>query len=497
MNDALNAGSVESATQTDALRQLLNVQRAAFAAELPVTAKIRLNRLDRLKDMLIRGRNALCDAMQDDFGLRSKHVSLLTDIVCSVRNVRHAADNVERWMKRSRRPLEFPLRLLGAAAWVDYQPKGVVGIVSPWNFPVYLTLTPLSGVLAAGNRALIKPSELTPATSACMATLIKESFDPAEVTVVLGDASVGAAFTALPFDHLVFTGGGTVGRHVMRSASENLVPVTLELGGKSPVIVSRSADVEQAAERIVLGKLLNAGQICLAPDYVLVAREHEESLVSAMQQQARRFYPTYAGNDQYVAIINDRHQARLQSYLDDARARGATLISCTSPGEPALSNTGHRIMPLTIIRGAPPESLVMRNEIFGPLLPIVPFDRIEDAILYINERDRPLGLYYFGIDDRDQREVLARTIAGGVTLNDVISHVMQEDLPLGGIGGSGIGRYHGHDGFLEFSHAKAVYRQARIDVAALLGSKPPYGRKLEKYIENELRTRRANAAGTR
>jgi len=484
VNKAIATAPIDADPQTTALQQMLGAQRAAFTAELPVSAKTRLDRLERLKAMLVRGRDRLCDAMQDDFGVRSKHVSLLTDVVCSVRSIRHAMENVERWMKPSRRPLEFPLGLLGARAWVEYQPKGVVGIVSPWNFPVYLTLTPLSGVLAAGNRAMIKPSELTPATSACMAQLAKETFDPSEVAFVLGDSSVGSAFTNLPFDHLVFTGGGAVGRHVMNAAAKNLVPVTLELGGKSPVIVSRSADIEQAAEKIVLGKLLNAGQICLAPDYVLVARELEEALVAALLRQSQRFYPTYAGNQGYVAIINDRHHARLQSYIDDAKARGARVLTAQPDASVGLNR--ERIMPFTIIRGAPADCQVMRNEIFGPLLPVVPYDAIDDVIRYINERDRPLGLYYFGRPDHEQQAVLSRTIAGGVTLNDVISHVMQEDLPLGGIGESGIGRYHGREGFLEFSHAKAVYRQARVDLAALLGSKPPYGRKLERYIEQEL-----------
>lgn len=487
MNASLNDHVSVEPPHVVALRNLLDRQRTAFMAELPVSASARIDRLRRLGELLVKGRDPLCDAMQSDFGTRSKHVSLLTDIVFSLRNVNHARKHVARWMKPNRRPLDFPLRLLGSNAWVEYQPKGVVGILSPWNFPVYLTLTPLAGVLAAGNRAMIKPSELTPATSACMASLIAQHFDETEVSVTLGDGEIGAAFSSLPFDHLVFTGGGVVGRHVMLAAADKLVPVTLELGGKSPVIVGRSADLEAAAERIVLGKLLNAGQICLAPDYVLVAKELEAPLVQAMLTHAKRLYPRYAGNPDYVAIVNERHHGRLQSYLEDARKRGATLVEATADNSLHHADAAPRIMPFTIVQNAPHDSEILKHEIFGPLLPVVAYERIEDAVQYINDRDRPLGLYYFGRDAAEQQIVLSRTISGGVTLNDVIFHVMQEDLPLGGIGGSGMGRYHGREGFLEFSHPKAVYKQTRFDLAALLGSKPPYGKKLDAYIKKELK----------
>ena len=470
----------------EAMQSILEQQRAAFLMQLPVSAHVRSDRLRRLGALLIRGADDLCDAMASDFGQRSRHVSKLTDIVYTLRNVRHARAHLKQWMRPSRRPLEFPLRLLGADARVEYQPKGVVGIMSPWNFPVYLTLTPLAGVLAAGNRAMIKPSELTPATSALMAELVKQSFDPDEVHVVLGGADVGAAFSKLTFDHLIFTGGGRVGRHVMLAAADQLVPVTLELGGKSPVIVASSADIEQAAERIVMGKLLNAGQICLAPDYVLVERRLEAQLIKALVEKAEQYYPRYAGNADYVSIVNDRHFSRLNSYLDDARSRGAEIIRARA-GQYEQDETAQRFLPFTLVRNAPAGSEILRHEIFGPLLPVITYDGIDDAIAYINARDRPLGLYLFTKDKREEQRVLECTIAGGVTLNDVIFHVMQEDLPLGGSGGSGIGRYHGHEGFLEFTHPKSVYRQPKFDIAALLGAKPPYGSKLERYIEKELK----------
>lgn len=467
----------------DDMHQTLSLQRQAFTAELPVSLAERIDRLRRLIQLLQENSDALCDAMQQDFGQRSRHVSQLTDIVYSVRAARHVMRHLKRWSKPSRRSLDFPLRLLGGDAWVEYQPKGVVGILSPWNFPIYLTLGPLAGVLAAGNRAMIKPSELTPATSALLAELIKLYFVRSEVAVFTGGVEVGSAFSALPFDHLVFTGGGGVGRHVMRAAADNLVPVTLELGGKSPVVVSASANIERAAERIVLGKLLNAGQICLAPDYVLVERGVEEQLVQALLKKAAEFFPHYAGNPHYTAIIDARHYARLQNYLNDAAMRGAEVLRASGVEADEVS----RILPFSLVRNPPADSAIMCNEIFGPLLPVLGYTDLDEAIAFINNRDRPLGLYYFGENSAEERRLLARTVAGGVTLNDVLFHVMQEELPLGGVGASGMGRYHGYEGFLEFSHAKAVYRQPKFDIAGLLGAKPPYGPRLERYIRKEMK----------
>ena len=475
------AHSAESASAD--LSEALNEQRRAFERDLPVEADARVNRLDRLAALLSENADKICEALDQDFGTRSRQVSMLTDVVYTLRNVRHTRKHVKQWMRNSRRALDFPLPLLGAAAHVEYQPKGVVGVLSPWNFPVYLALTPVAGAFAAGNRVMLKPSELTPHTSSLLVTLVDRYFDRNEFAVITGDASVGAAFSKLPFDHLVFTGGGVVGRHVMRAAADNLVPVTLELGGKSPVIVGKSADIEQAAERIVLGKLLNAGQICLAPDYVLVDRTVENQLSEALVTKARHYYPSYADNKDYVSIINQRHFDRLQGYIDEARQLGAEITECGTPAP------DRRLLPLTIVRDASAESLVMRDEIFGPLLPTIAFDHIDDAIGYINRRDRPLGLYYFGNDRTEEGLVRARTISGGITINDVIFHVMQDNLPLGGIGPSGMGRYHGRDGFLEFSHHKSVYRQPRFDLAKLLGAKPPYGERLDRYIQKELKSK--------
>lgn len=471
--------------ETDMLR-LIARQRAAFEAERPVTADARLDRLARALDLLLTHRQPLIDAMSEDFGHRSQEMSLITDMMASVKPIKHAMKNLEAWMKPEKRPLDFPLWLLGARARIDYCPKGVIGIIAPWNFPVNLTFAPLAGVLAAGNRAIIKPSEFTPVTSDLMARLIAQYFDEMEVAVVTGDASVGRAFSGLPFDHLIFTGSTPVGRHVMASASKNLVPVTLELGGKSPTIISRTADIEAAATRITMGKLMNAGQICLAPDYLLVPAEQQAFIINAFKTATAKLYPTMVANPDYTSVLGDRHRARLEAHVEDARAKGATIHIINPANEDfAAQNTNK--MPLHIIENVNDDMTVMQEEIFGPLLPVQSYDKIQDAIATVNRRDRPLGLYWFGTNMDEAQLVLDRTLSGGVTLNDVIFHIAAEELPFGGVGPSGMGRYHGHDGFKEFSHARAVYSQPKLDLAGLAGFKPPYGAKTQKALARELK----------
>jgi coniferyl-aldehyde dehydrogenase len=469
-----------------AMLTLLAHQRAAFEAERPVKADVRRNRLERALDLLLTHKDALVDAMAQDFGHRSREMSLITDLMASVKPIKHALKYVDVWMAPEKRNLDFPLGLLGAKARIDYCPKGVVGIISPWNFPVNLTFAPLAGVLAAGNRALIKPSEFTPVTSELMASLIADYFDPGEVAVVTGDATVGRIFSGLPFDHLVFTGSTPVGRHIMAAAAKNLVPVTLELGGKSPTIISRSADVEAAAERITMGKLMNAGQICLAPDYLLVPHEMQGLIVGALKAATGKLYPSMLGNPDYTSVLGDRHRARLEAHVEDARAKGATVHIVNPANEDFAAQNGNK-MPLHIIENATDDMTVMQEEIFGPLLPLQSYDKIQDAIATVNGRDRPLGLYWFGTNMDEAQLVLDRTLSGGVTINDVIFHISAEDLPFGGVGPSGMGRYHGHDGFKEFSHARAVYSQPKLDLAGLAGFKPPYGTKTAKALARELK----------
>ena len=467
------------------MREILDRQRAAFMAELPVSIDSRRDRLRRAAAMVKDNAAAFCDALSEDFGHRSPRQSMITDVVASVSPLKHAEKNVARWARREKKPVMFQLGLLGARAWVEYQPKGVVGIIAPWNFPVNLVMSPLAGVLAAGNRAMVKTSEFTPATAALFEALCPRYFDPAELTFVSGGPDVGQAFSALPFDHLLFTGATGIGRHILHAAADNLTPVTLELGGKSPAILGRSANLAQATERVAMGKMLNAGQICIAPDYLMVAAEQEQAAVDGLVRAATAMYPTLLSNPDYTAIINDRHFARLTAAIDDARAKGAEVIA-VNPASEDFAASNARKLPLHIIRNATDDMTVMQEEIFGPVLPVRKYDSIDGAIDEVNRRDRPLALYYFGSDEAERRRVLDRTISGGVSLDDTIFHVSMEELPFGGIGPSGMGAYHGEPGFRTFSHAKSVFRQSRLDVAGLGGLKPPYGRKTDAAIKRQL-----------
>jgi len=468
------------------MHAVLDRQRTAFTADLPVSMAACRDRLKRALALLLDHRDALAAAMSEDFGHRSTTMSLVTDIMASVKPIKHALKHLDAWSRPEKRRLDFPLGLLGARAWVEYQPKGVVGIISPWNFPVNLAFAPLANVLAAGNRAMIKPSEFTPVTADVMRSLIAAAFDEAEVAVITGGAAAGKAFAEMPFDHLIFTGSTAVGRHVMAAAAINLVPVTLELGGKSPTIISRSADIDRATDRIAMGKMMNAGQICLAPDYLLVPRDREDAVVAGLRKSVAAQYPTLLANDDYTSIVNARHRERLEAHIVDARAKGAEVIVINPSNEDFTCQNSNK-MPLHLLLHVDDTMTVMQEEIFGPLLPIVPYDSAADAIDYVNRRDRPLGLYWFGNDPDEQRQVLDRTISGGVTVNDVIFHITAEDLPFGGIGPAGMGSYHGVDGFKTFSHMKAVYKQPKLDIARLAGFKPPYGEKTRKALERELK----------
>jgi coniferyl-aldehyde dehydrogenase len=333
---------------------------------------------------------------------------------------------------------------------------------------------------------MIKMSEFTPATSALVEKLIAKAFDPEEVAVFNGGPDVGQAFSALPFDHLLFTGATSVGKHILHAAADNLTPVTLELGGKSPVIVGESANVARTTSRVTLGKMMNAGQICLAPDYMMVPEDKEEALIAGFHAAVAEQYPTLDANDDFTSIVNDRHYKRLQGYLADAREKGATLVEI-NPGKEDFSASNTRKMPLTIVRNPTEDMKVMQEEIFGPILPIKTYRWVDEAIAYVNLHDRPLGLYYFGQDKAEERRVLSRTISGGATVNDVIFHIAMEELPFGGVGPSGMGAYTGHEGFKTFSHAKSVYSQPKMDVAKLAGMKPPYGKTTRATIKRELK----------
>ncbi len=465
--------------------KVLNRQREAHLKEGPASAERRIEWLDRAIALLVGHKEAISDALREDFGHRSVHATLLTDVAGSIGPLKHAKEQLRGWMKREKRKVTPALLgLFGARAYVEYQPKGVVGVISPWNFPVNLTFSPLAGIFAAGNRVMIKPSEFTPRTSELMERMFRSAFDETEVAVFTGGPDIGTAFAKLPFDHLLFTGATSIAYHVMRAAAENLVPTTLELGGKSPVVVGESADLDLVAKRVMMGKTLNAGQICLAPDYVFVPKAKARDFVGAAEGAVCTMFPTLKDNPDYTSVINQRHYDRLMGYLDDARAKGAEIIEINPAREDLRQQPFHKIAP-TIVLNPTDDMQIMKDEIFGPLLPVKTYDRVDEAIEYINGHPRPLGLYYFGSNSSEQSRVLDRTTSGGVTVNDVVMHVSMEDLPFGGVGPSGMGAYHGIDGFRTFSHAKAVFQQAKMDVTAMM--RPPYGEKIQKMMDSQIK----------
>jgi coniferyl-aldehyde dehydrogenase len=467
------------------MQTVLARQRASFTAAMPEAMSVRRDRIDRAIALLVEHKEAFAKAVSADFGHRSTEQTLMTDIMPSVGALKHAKKHFEAWSRDEKRKAMFPLGLIGAKAKVVYQPKGVVGVIAPWNFPIGMVMVPMAGILAAGNRAMIKPSEFTERVADLFAELVPQYFVEEEMAVFTGGVEVGTEFSKLAFDHLIFTGATSVGKHIMRAAAENLVPVTLELGGKSPTFVGRSADKKKSGERIAMGKMMNAGQICLAPDYLLVPRDQEDEVIGAVIKGVSTMYPSLLANDDYTSVVNGRNYERLKGYLDDAKAKGAELIEVNPAGEDFASSNGNK-MPLTILRGVNDDMKVMQEEIFGPLLPVRTYDTIDEAIDYVNAHDRPLGLYYFGQDSAEEQKVLARTISGGVTVNDVLFHNAMEDLPFGGVGPSGMGNYHGQDGFKTFSHARAVYRQSGLDVGKMSGFKPPYGKETQATLRREL-----------
>ena len=466
------------------MKKVLDLQKQLHIQEGPPSVQLRKDRLDRCVSMVKKYQNPIILALQEDFGNRDPVMSVATEVLSAIGPLEHAKKNLSRWMKPEKRraeiaPLGPLLSLMGARARIEYQPKGTVGCISPWNFPVNLVLAPMGGILAAGNRVMVKPSEITPSTSAVIKSMFEEYFDQVEIAVFTGDAEVGAAFSSLPFDHMLFTGGTAIAKHVMKAASENLVPITLELGGKSPVIIGKDSDVGRAAIRVMQGKTMNAGQICLAPDYALVPKEKVSEFVEKSVNAVSTMYPSLKDNDDYTSIINEKHFDRIQDYLEDAKDKGAEIVEI-NPSEEDFSQQPHYKIPPTLVLNPTEDMKLMQEEIFGPVLPIKSYEKIEDTVDYINTKNRPLGLYYFGDNKKEQDYVLKHTTSGGVTVNDVISHVTQENLPFGGVGPSGMGSYHGYDGFKEFSHAKSIYKQTKINLNKLAGLVPPYKSKSEK-----------------
>ena len=459
-----------SSSAIDELRAILDRQRAAFLKDGAPSLAERRADLAKLRAAVKGNAERIAQVISSDFGNRSRHETVLAEVFTTLSSLRHTSRKLATWMKPKR--VSVGLELMPGRARILYQPVGVVGIISPWNYPFQLAMMPLLAALAAGNRVMLKPSELTPRTSEFMAEFLAGLFPSEKVATVLGGPEIGAAFARLPFDHLFYTGSTAVGRLVMQAAAEHLTPVTLELGGKSPCILGEDAALPSAVESIVYGKLLNAGQTCIAPDYVLVPEAKREEFINLAGQAVRKLYPSLKANPDYTSIVNERHYRRVLSYIDEAKGRGARVIEL-NPAHEALDASERKLSPTLVVEPAD-DLAVMREEIFGPVLPIKTYRRLDEAIDYVNRRPRPLALYYFGADARRRDEVLNRTISGGASVNETLMHIAVEELPFGGIGASGIGAYHGEIGFQTFSHRKSVFLQSRLNGTWML--RPPFDR---------------------
>lgn len=459
-----------------ALTEAFETLRAGYARNRMPDRAWRLDKLAALEGLLRDNVDPLADAISRDFGHRSRHETRLLEIFPAIEGIRYARRNLRRWMRPERRHVSLWFR--PGRAQVLYQPLGVVGIIVPWNYPVLLGLGPMTAALAAGNRVMLKMSEHAPETAALFARLIAQRFAPDEVAVVTGDAEVGRAFSSLPFDHLLFTGSTQIGRLVMVEAAAHLTPVTLELGGKSPAIVAPGYPLEHAAERIMTGKCLNAGQTCIAPDYALLPEHDVEAFLAAARAFVRAAYPDVLTTPDFSTIVNERQFRRLVGYCEEAAHKGARIVALA--GDDVRWDFATRRFPPVAILGADERMHVMTQEIFGPILPVVPYRTLDEAIAYVNARPRPLALYYFDRDRARIDRVLRETVAGGVTVNDTILHIAQDDLPFGGVGASGMGAYHGREGFETFSHKKAVFHQSRLNGMRLF--RPPYGRVFETMV---------------
>ena len=465
------------------MQQTLEKQKIQSRRQIYPSLSIRTDRLDRMLDMMLEYQSRIPEALSEDFGHRPEMLTKFAELAATFDSIHFIKKNLKSWMKPERRKATPPFNLFGAKAYIQYQPVGVVGIISPWNYPFNLTFGPLAVVLAAGNRAMIKPSEYTPRSSSLMKSMINKYFDADEVEVFPGDASVGQEFSSLHFDHLLFTGSTSVAKKVMEAASKNLVPVTLELGGKSPAIIGESADLKKASDRIWNGKLMNAGQTCIAPDYVYVKEEVLGDWMEATNNSISLMYPSIFDNDDYTSVVNEGHYARLDGYIEDAKNKGANVIEINPSNE---SEKSHNKMMPTIILNATDDMLVMQEEIFGPIMPVKTYNQIDEVVDYINLHERPLGLYYFGNKKSEEEFVMSNTVSGGAALNDVIFQFIQDDLPFGGIGPSGMGNYHGIEGFRTFSHARGVYKQTSFETVLKL-MRPPFGKLVDQIVSTKIK----------
>jgi coniferyl-aldehyde dehydrogenase len=462
------------------LKNVLGRMRAAAKKSGPPDYDTRIELLDKLEQALLTRKHDLAKAVSADFGNRSRHETLAAEVMVLVNEIKHVRTHLHEWMETE--PRDVAWMFLPGRAEVVMQPVGVVGVVSPWNYPIQLSLGPVIGAIAAGNRVMVKPSELAPNVAEALRALVAETFPADHATVVVGGPEVAEAFTRLPFDHLVFTGSTRLGKIVMRAAAENLVPVTLELGGKSPAIVGEGYSLQQAAQKLMYGKCFNAGQTCVAPDYAFLPKGRVDAFVEECKTAITQMYPKLGANDDYTSIVNDAHYERLQNYLKGARDQGAKLVEI-NPGKEELDPKSRKMAPVIVLHPKD-EMTVMQEEIFGPILPILTYEKLDDAIAYVNDHPRPLALYYFDNNQRRIDKVLRDTVSGGVTVNDTMLHVAQSDLPFGGSGPSGMGSYHGREGFETFTKKKPVFYQSRLSPTGML--RPPYQERIDWVLKTIL-----------
>ena len=439
------------------MREILEIQRKAFLEEGEPSLNQRVDRLKRCIALIETHDEKIINALNDDFKNRSKGEILTSEISQSVRNLNFTIKKLKKWMKPQSRPSSFMANMLGSKSILKPSPLGTVGVIAPWNFPVGMVFYPAASIFAAGNRIMAKPSELTPNTANVIKEGVEKYFDESEFSVTLGGPEVGAEFSALPFDHLLYTGSGRVGKKILAAAANNLVPTTLELGGKSPTIISDGMDLNLIAKRIMFVKTLNAGQICLSPDYIFIKRGLENDLINALKVTFNDFF-SEKNQDDYTSMVNENHFKRMDQYIQDAKEKGA-VVTDLSP----IDNPDNNIMSTKVLLNVNDEMLVMQEEIFGPLLPVMVYDDLSEVVNYVNDHDHPLGLYFFGDDKKEQEFIINNTRSGGVTINDVMFHLMQSELPFGGVGPSGNGHYHGYEGFLNFSNLRSIYYQTKID----------------------------------
>ena len=463
-------------TAIERMHRIFDAQKAAFRQHPYPSAEQRIALMNPIKPMLLDNIDAWVEAVSNDFSNRAADETKLAEIMLSVEALKYNSKKLRKWMKPEKRSvsaLSWP-----GKTWVEYQPLGVVGIIVPWNYPIQLAIVPVLTALAAGNRVMVKMSEATPRTGALLEKLVSAAFPEEQLAVVNGEVDVAQAFSELPFDHLLFTGSTAVGKHIMRAAANNLTPVTLELGGKSPCIIGQDFPMKDVAERIAFGKCMNSGQTCVAPDYILCPENRVQEFVDAWTAQVKQSYPTMVNNPDYTAIVNERQLKRLQGYVTEAREKGAEVIEINPANE---DFSGSQKLPHTMVLNATDDMQISHDEIFGPLMIVVPYKTLDDAIDYVNERPRPLALYYFDWNQAIGDKVLKSTHSGGVCLNDTISHVGVDDIPFGGIGPSGMGAYHGPEGFKTFSKAKGIYKKGKFNATKFI--LPPYGRGMHKFID--------------